>query len=198
MICISTWDFFLSTFFLTTAIYMQFLSLSTVRPNMAYADNSNMTINSLWDTRWNEECGLKLLTSSNVCRLFPWLFSKTVAQLFVDSPGCDEKHSAMAAPWVQLEVWFIEIHWRSVLSHQLCGESQTDTSQLLCCFHSITIIILSDISLYFLWSEWEHLLIQQSHKLWHFHAYKCNSLHWLKRANSRKRLCWQSVGFIFS
>lgn len=35
---------------------------------------------------------------------------------FVDSPGGDEKHSAAnataaATPWVQLEVWFIEIHW---------------------------------------------------------------------------------------
>lgn len=198
MICISTWDFFSFLFFSHNCyIYAVFGSFHS-KPKHGLCRQFKHDYNSLWDTRWNEECGLKLLTSFNVCRLFPWLFSKTVAQLFVDSSGCDEKHSAMAAPWVQLEVWFIEIHWRSVLSHQLCGESQTDTSQFLCCFHSITIITLSDISLYFLRSEWEHLLIQQSHKLWHFYAYKSNRLHWFKRAKSPKRLSWQSVGFIFS
>lgn len=56
---------------------------------------------------------------------------QTVTQLFVDLPSCNEKHSAMATPWVQLAFWFIEIHCWPVLSHQVCGESQTDTSQFL-------------------------------------------------------------------
>lgn len=56
---------------------------------------------------------------------------QTVTLLFVDLAHCNEKHSAMATPWVQLAFWFIEIHCWPVLSHQLCGESQTDTSQFL-------------------------------------------------------------------
>lgn len=56
---------------------------------------------------------------------------QTVTQLFVDLPSCNEKHSAMATPWVQLAFWFIEIHCWSLLSHQLRAESQTDTSQFL-------------------------------------------------------------------
>lgn len=56
---------------------------------------------------------------------------QTVTQPSVDLTSCDEKHSAMAAQWAQLALWFIEIHYWPLLSHQLCGESQTDISQFL-------------------------------------------------------------------
>ena len=52
-------------------------------------------------------------------------------------------------PWVQLAFWFIEIHCRPVLSHQLGGGSQTDTSQFPApALTRLSIIILADIFLF--------------------------------------------------
>lgn len=91
-------------------------------------DKSQGSVDALWG---NRNLWVKLLTTSNVCWLFYPAPFQSVTQLFVDLPGRNEKHSAMATPWVQLAFWFIEIHCWPLLSHQLCGESQTDTSQFL-------------------------------------------------------------------
>lgn len=75
------------SFWLAAAEQVRGLWKESLSKPAYYTDKSNRSVGALWRSRWNDECELKLLTTSNVCRLFPWLVSKLSLGSLLNHPA---------------------------------------------------------------------------------------------------------------